>query len=83
MGGILGGRWSRTRTTAATMGVSGSCAVLIGPGDLPRRWVVERTSSWLGQNGRMSKDYERLAATSEAFVYVAMSRSMVRRLARS
>ena len=51
-------------------------------GDLPRRWVVERTFSWLGQNRRMSKDYERLAATSEAFVYVAMSRLMVRRLAR-
>jgi transposase len=47
----------------------------------PRRWVVERTFSWLGQNRRMSKDYERLAATSEAFVYVAMSRLMVRRLA--
>ena len=52
-------------------------------GDLPRRWVVERTFSWLGQNRRMSKDYERLAETSEAFVYVAMRRLMVRRLARS
>ena len=29
------------------------------------------------------KDYERLAATSEAFIYVAMSRLMLRRLARS
>jgi putative transposase len=52
-------------------------------GDLPRRWVVERTFSWLGQNRRMSKDYERLAETSEAFIYVAMTRLMVRRLARS
>ena len=52
-------------------------------GDLPRRWVVERTFSWLGQNRRMSKDYERLAETSEAFVYVAMTRLMVRRLAQS
>jgi transposase len=50
---------------------------------LPRRWVVERTFSWIGQNRRMSKDYERLAETSEAFIYVAMSRLMVRRLARS
>jgi putative transposase len=49
---------------------------------LPRRGVVERTFSWLGQNRRMSKDYERLTATSEAFIYVAMSRLMVRRLAR-
>ena len=50
---------------------------------LPRRWVVERTFSWLSQNRRMSKDYERLPETAEAFIYVAMSRLMVRRLARS
>jgi putative transposase len=50
---------------------------------LPRRWVVERTFSWIDHNRRMSKDYERLPETSEAFIYVAMSRLMVRRLARS
>jgi putative transposase len=50
---------------------------------LPRRWVVERTFSWLSQNRRMSKDYERLPESSEAFVYAAMSRLMARRLARA
>jgi putative transposase len=50
---------------------------------LPKRWVVERTFSWLGQNRRLSKDYERLPETGEALIYVAMSRLMVRRLARS
>jgi putative transposase len=50
---------------------------------LPRRWVVERTFSWLGQNRRMSKDYERLPESGEAFIYAAMSRLMARRLARS
>ncbi len=50
---------------------------------LPRRWVVERTFSWTDQNRRMSKDHERLTETSEAFIYVAMSRLMARRLARS
>ena len=51
---------------------------------LPRRWVVERTFSWVDHNRRMStKDYERLTETSEAFIYVAMSRLMVKRLARS
>jgi putative transposase len=50
---------------------------------LPRRWVVERTFSWIDNNRRMSKDYERLTETSEAFIYVAMSRLMVKRLARS
>ena len=49
---------------------------------LPRRWVVERTFSWLSQNRRMSKDYERLCASAEAFIYAAMIRLMVRRLAR-
>jgi transposase len=48
---------------------------------LPRRWVVERTFSWIDQNRRMSKDYERLPESSEAFIYVAMSRLMARRLA--
>jgi putative transposase len=50
---------------------------------LPKRWIVERTFSWLSQNRRMSKDYERLPESSEAFIYVAMSRLMAKRLARS
>ena len=50
---------------------------------LPRRWVVERTFSWISQNRRMSKDYERLPESAEAFIYVAMIRLMVRRLARA
>jgi putative transposase len=44
---------------------------------------VERSFSWLGQNRRMNKDYERLMATSEVFVYVAMTRLMLKRLARA
>jgi putative transposase len=50
---------------------------------LPKRWVVERTFSWIDQNRRLSKDFEKLPSTSEAFVYVAMSRLMVKRLVRS
>ena len=76
-------RWVREW---AKEGVAIDPTKLSGPrrfGDLPRRWVVERTFSWLGQNRRMSKDYERLPQSSEAFVYVAMTRLMVRRLARS
>ena len=50
---------------------------------LPRRWVVERTIAWISHNRRMAKDYERLCATGEAFIYAAMTRLMVRRLARA
>jgi transposase len=50
---------------------------------LPRRWVVERTFAWISHNRRMAKDYERLCATGEAFVYAAMTRLMLRRLVRA
>lgn len=48
---------------------------------LPRRWVVERTFGWFSRFRRLSKDYERLAPTSEAWIYVAMIRVMLKRLA--
>jgi putative transposase len=48
---------------------------------LPRRWVVERTFAWFGDYRRLSKDYEVLTETSEAMIYAAMVRLMVRRLA--
>jgi putative transposase len=47
---------------------------------LPRRWVIERTIAWILRNRRMSRDYEFLAQTTEALVYVAMIRLMLRRL---
>ena len=48
---------------------------------LPRRWVVERTFAWLGRHRRLSKDYEALPETTEAWVYTAMIGLMLRRLA--
>mgnify|MGYP002625044045 CR=1 FL=1 len=47
---------------------------------LPKRWVIERTFAWLGKYRRLSKDYEVLEASSEAFVYTAMIHIMLRRL---
>jgi putative transposase len=46
-----------------------------------RRWVVERTFSWLGQNRRLSKDYEQHCESEEAWIYIAMTRLMAKRLA--
>jgi putative transposase len=48
---------------------------------LPRRWVVERTFAWLLMFRRLSKDDEKLLATSKALIYLAMARLMVKRLA--
>jgi putative transposase len=47
---------------------------------IPSRWRVERTFAWLGRSRRLSKDYEGTAASSEAFVKLAMIRLMARRL---
>ncbi len=49
---------------------------------MPRRWVVERTFAWLGRYRRLSKEYEVLPATEEAWIYLAMVRLMTVRLAR-
>lgn len=48
---------------------------------LPRRWVVERTFAWITQCRRLDREYEGLPASSEAMIYIAMMRLMVRRLA--
>jgi putative transposase len=46
----------------------------------PRRWVVERTFAWLNRNRRLSKDYEYLTEISESYMYIGMSRILLRRL---
>lgn len=45
-----------------------------------KRWVVERTFAWLGRCRRLSKDYERSARVSETWVYLGMTKLMLRRL---
>ena len=48
---------------------------------LKKRWVVERSFGWLNWYRRLSKDYERLPASSETMMYISMIRLMLRRLA--
>ena len=50
---------------------------------LPRRWVVERTFGWLNLQRRLSKDYEGLCETTAAWIHIAMTGLMLRRLARN
>lgn len=46
---------------------------------LPKRWIVERTFSWIDTNRRNSKNYERLDQTSEAMVHLSAIRIMLNR----
>jgi transposase len=50
---------------------------------LPRRWVVERTLAWITRHRRTVRDYERLPARHETYIYWAMIIVMTRRLART
>ncbi len=69
--------------TGWTLEIVKKLADQVGFQVLPRRWVVERSFSWLGRQRRLSKDYERLTQTSEAFIYVAMISLMLKQLAKS
>jgi putative transposase len=55
----------------------------LGFDKLPRRWVAERTFAWISHNRRMAKDCERLCSAEDTFIHAAMTRLMVRRLARA
>lgn len=48
---------------------------------LPKRWVIERTNAWMVRQRRLARDYERLVCTAEAFLYIAMLRIGLHRLA--
>ncbi len=48
----------------------------------PRRWIIERTFAWLTHNRRLVRDYETREASSEAMIFVAAARVMLRRLAK-
>jgi putative transposase len=48
---------------------------------LPHRWIVERTFGWLSKYRRLARDYEETAASSEAWIRIAMIHLMVHRLA--
>lgn len=47
-----------------------------------KRWIVERTLAWISRNRRLTRDFENLARTAKALIYLAMIKLMLRRLAR-
>jgi transposase len=49
----------------------------------PKRWIVERTWTWLDNARSLTRDYERLPENHEGMIYVVMIRLMLRRLAKN
>ena len=49
----------------------------------PRRWGLERTFAWLNRNRRLSKDYEYLTEVSASYLYLGMSKILLRRLVKN
>ena len=78
-GGLIG--WCRDKL-ALTLEIVKRTDDMEGFVVLPRRWVVERTLSWLMHSRRLARDYETLPATSEAMIRWSMITRMSRRLAR-
>ncbi|MCK1741043.1 IS5 family transposase [Bradyrhizobium sp. 139] len=48
-----------------------------------RRWVVERTLAWLNRCRRLAKDWEASVTSAEAWLLIASTRQLLRRIARS
>jgi putative transposase len=47
---------------------------------IPWRWIVERTFGWMGRYRRLSKDYEAKPSSSEAWIWISMTRLLLARL---
>jgi len=86
---VLGGHGTGYTTDCAAMcgkhmGAIGSRALELstqGFQVLQWRWIVERTFGWLNRSRRLSKDFEALPETTEAWIRIAMIQLMIRRLA--
>ena len=46
----------------------------------PKRWIVERTFSWLENVRRLSKDFEYLLESSQAMLYLASIKSILNKI---
>lgn len=47
---------------------------------LPKRWIVERTNAWISRYRRLAKDFERFGETVRNWIFLAMTRLMLKRL---
>ena len=78
-------QWIKTQRPYGTLHLE---VVAKAPGQkgfsvLPKRWIVERTFGWFIKSRRLVRDYEVRTDHSEAFIYIAAMRLMLRRLAKA
>ena len=48
---------------------------------IKKRWIVERSFAWLSFDRRLNREYDLLPQSTEAFIFLAFIRLMLRRLA--
>jgi len=82
--GDEGYRKSFVEAVKEFLGLEVDISARIKPGweVLPKRWVVERTFSWLNHSRRLSKDYEISTSSEETMVLISHLHTLLRRLAR-
>lgn len=73
--------WGRTQHPKLVVEVVQRLADVPGFHLLPKRWVVERTFGWLTHCRRLVRDHEQTVASAAGWIYLAMIRLMLRRLA--
>ena len=73
--------WVKSRRPKLDVEVVKRSDKLAGFKVLPRRWVVERTFGWLMHQRRLVRDYETTESSAETWIYIAMIRIQLRRLA--
>ena len=82
------GRYQGPLVTRAAQALGLAVAVVAPPKGrkgfqvLPRRWVIERTFAWLERYRRLARDWEAASWSACAFIYIAASNLIARRLAR-
>lgn len=74
-------QWVRRLRPKLAVAVVKRCDCARGFKVLPRRWVVERTFGWLMRHRRLVRDYEQTETSAQAWIYIAMIRIQLRRLA--
>ena len=82
--GDEGYRKSFVENVKESLGLEVDISARIKPGweVLPKRWVVERTFSWLNHSRRLSKDFEITVSSEETIVQISHLHTLLRRLAR-